>query len=179
MNKTADFTNSVAKLAIGSLDDPKYAVDAHYNPKELQTQHEVPWSTRSQSRDAFDIEYTGAQPRTMELEMLFDAYEGKRGETVQDQLDVLELLASVRVPGSDKAEELRPHMCVVTWGEQGMRPMRCVITGLTTKVTMFGRDGTPLRAVANVKVREARVDRREEANVQQRLANIRNGGAGR
>jgi phage protein U len=172
MTKPASrFLNSIAKLAIGSIDKLELAVDAHYNPKELQSQRDVPWATRSQSHDAFDIEFTGSQPRTMDLEMLFDAYE-QRG-SVQAQLDVLEELASVRVPASKISDELRPHFCVVTWGEKGMRPLRCVITSLTTKVTMFDSDGTPRRAIANLKVREIRIDAREEANAEERIATVK------
>lgn len=153
------FKNTMAKLAIGSLDDSRISVEAHYNPKELGAAREVPWSTRNQSKDAFDIEFTGSQPRTMELEMLFDCYEQEAGVTVQDQLDVLEVLANPRDPHAKDAELLRPHYCVVTWGEKGMHPMRCVILSLATKVTMFATDGTPRRATANVKIREVRIHR--------------------
>jgi hypothetical protein len=61
------FKNSAAKLAIGSLDDASISVEAHYNPKELGSQLNVPWSARNAQKDAFDIEFTGAQPKTMEL----------------------------------------------------------------------------------------------------------------
>ena len=153
------FKNSTAKLAIGSLDDADISVEAHYNPKELAAQLTVPWSAKNPSKDAFDIEFTGAQPKTMELEMLFDCYEGaaEDGKTVKQQLDLLEVLASPRKPDSREADELRPHYCIVTWGPEGPAAMRCVITSLATKVTMFAGNGTPLRAVANVKVQQVHV----------------------
>jgi hypothetical protein len=160
------FKNSTAKLAIGSLDNASISVEAHYNPKELAAQLTVPWAARNAQKDAFDIEFTGAQPKTMELEMLFDCFEGKAedGKTVQQQLDLLEVLASPRLPYSDKADELRPHYCIVTWGDQGPPALRCVITSLATKVTMFSREGTPLRAVANVKVQQVHVTQQSQSD---------------
>ena len=153
------FKNSSAKLAIGSLDNPDISVEAHYNPKELAAQLTVPWAAKNPSKDAFDIEFTGAQPKTMELEMFFDCYEGAApdGKTVQQQLNLLEVLASPRVPDSREADELRPHFCIVTWGPEGPPALRCVIMSLATKVTMFASSGTALRAVANVKVQQVHV----------------------
>ena len=129
------FKNSTARLAIDSLDDPGISVEAHYNPKELAAQLTVPWSAKNPSKDAFDIEFTGAQPKTMEIEMLFDCYEApaQDGKTVQQQLDLLEVLASPRNPGSREADELRPHYCIVTWGPEGPPALRCVITSVATR----------------------------------------------
>ncbi len=145
------FTGSIAKLSIGSLDNTKLSVEAHYNPKDLAYQRSVPWSAHpladKAAKDQLEVEFTGAQPRTMELELLFDAFETTG--TVQAQVDILDELAAV--DGKLK----RPHYCVVTWGERGVRPLRCVIESLTVKYTMFDRMGAPKRAVCNVKVREA------------------------
>jgi hypothetical protein len=157
------FKNSSAKLAIGSLDNANISVEAHYNPKELAAQLTVPWSSRNPQKDAFDIEFNGAQPKTMEIEMFFDCFEGKAedGKTVQQQLNLLEVLASPRSPFADRADEMRPHYCIVTWGEAAPA-LRCVITSLATKVTMFASDGTPLRAVANVKVQQVHVTQKSQ-----------------
>lgn len=167
------FKRSVAKLSIGSLDNPKLEVEAHYNPKELGYQRSVPWAAHplanKKDEDQLEVEFTGAQPRTMELELMFDAFEGS--ETVQAEIDVLDQLAAVD-------EELRrPHFCVVTWGDQGVRPLRCVIESLTVRYTMFDRMGMPKRAMCNVKVREAhlsgdfdRGERRQMAAMRQRMA---------
>ena len=68
----------------------------------------------------------------------------------------LETLASVRVPGSKKEDERRPHRCVVAWGEV-LSEFRCVIESLSTKYTMFSPEGKPLRATCVVKLKEADV----------------------
>jgi hypothetical protein len=156
------FQRSIAKLSIGSLDDPSLSVDAHYNPKELGFSRNVPWSTHQlagHGDDQLEVEFTGAQPRTMDLEMLFDCYEPNPDDarTIEQLVDVIETLATVREPHGDAAHR-RPHFCVVTWGDQGVKPLRCVIESVAVKYTMLDRLGKPLRAMCNLKVREARLN---------------------
>lgn len=152
------FQRTTIKLTIGSLDDPDLAVETDYNPKEIALSRTVPWGTKNHlGKDALDPEFTGSQPRSMELELFFDSYE--TGYPLQDIITNLETMATPTINASDETKR-RPHYCIVTWG-QGKRaafpPMRCVIESVTTKITMFARDGAPLRIVANVKVREARM----------------------
>jgi hypothetical protein len=151
------FKRSVAKLSIGSLDDPDLSVEAHYNPKDLAYQRSVPWAPHpladKAAEDQMEVEFTGAQPRTMDLELLFDSFE--TNDSVKDLVDALDALAAVRDPASPDPQQRRPHYCVVTWGDQGVRALRCVIESLAVKYTMFDRMGAPKRAVCNVKVREA------------------------
>jgi hypothetical protein len=156
------FKPSIAKLSIGSLDTPSLSVDAHYNPKELQFSRSVPWSPHpmadKSAGDQMEVEFTGAQPRTMELEMLFDGYES--ATSVQKCIDDIETLAAVRNP-TGTTDERRPHYCVVAWGDGGLPPLRCVIENVSVRYTMFDRVGTPLRAMCNVKVREAHLKDRD------------------
>ena len=68
-------------------------------------------------------------------------------------------MASVRVPGSKNENERRPHHCVCAWGtalrsSEGNK-FKCVIENITTKYTMFSREGTPLRATVTLKLQEA------------------------
>jgi hypothetical protein len=57
---------------------------------------------------------------------------------------------------STKSHLARPHLCVVAWGDKDLVNFRCVIESLAVKYTMFGTDGRMLRAVCNVKLKEAR-----------------------
>jgi hypothetical protein len=161
------FSPKVAKISIGSLDGgPK--VEAQYNPKELEIQKTVPWSKvneanksngKSTQDQGIHLEFTGAEGRSISVELLFDGYEkdaGGRGVDVSKCVSDLETLASVRVPGSKKEDERRPHRCVVTWGTV-LSEFRCVIDSLSTKYTMFSPEGKPLRATCVVKLKEADV----------------------
>ncbi len=164
---TAPFQPAKAKLTIGSLDDPEVPtglqVEAHYNPKELQVDKTVPWTKVNQANqannDGIHLEFTGAEGRSMSVEMLFDGYEtnGMAGKkTVSQAIADLEKLASVIDPTSTDENKRRPRRCVVSWGS-GMPSFRCVIESISTKYTMMTTDGVPLRATVQVKLKEADV----------------------
>lgn len=170
----------IARLTIGSLDDPKLSVVAQYNPKEIELARTVPWAKhnsdntpearRKKPAPGSDVEYTGGEGRTISLELLFDGVESEK--SVLKQLLDLDEMATPRDATATKTELRRPHQCVVVWGtyaeldprtkerpesERALRPLRCVIDSLTVKYTMFSAEGVPLRAIANVKLREASV----------------------
>jgi hypothetical protein len=178
------------RIKIGSVDDETITVTAQFNPAQLEISQTVPWkkpeSANKQNEDkggkggkaakpgaapatdnAMALEFTGAEGRSMTLELLFDGFEnddlgfakkedGAKSQTVADKVGVLETLATIRVPDSKKDSERIPHKCVVTYKALGKSgKFVCVIESLTTKYTMFAPDGTPLRATCTVKLKEA------------------------
>lgn len=160
--------SSPAKIQIKSLEDGTL-VEAQYNPKELQIDRTVPWSPTgeankgnaqeaSANNGGIHLEFTGAQGRTLSVEMLFDGFEENAGPgfkvDVAGQVSLLEKLASVMEPGSDVEDKRRPHLCMATWGKT-LRGFKCVIESLSTKYTMFDEMGDPLRATCTVKLKEA------------------------
>jgi hypothetical protein len=159
------FTNTEekARLHIGSIEGPAVDVIGDYNPKELQVDKSMPWSKHSYSnkngdtakndRGNLHLEFTGAEGRSMTIELMFDGYED--GESVAGRVADLESLTSVMDPMADDEKMRRPPMCVVAWGNSGLPKFTCVIESLSTKYTMFGADGTPLRATCTVKLKEA------------------------
>ncbi len=165
------FESPPAKLTIASIDTPEIQVQAQYNPRELQLDKQVAWGQHNRldnrawwkrsGKQQSDLEFTGADGRTLTLELLFDGYES--GKSVEPIVEQLEELASVRDPSSSREDDRRPPLCLVTWGPSGdataavggMRPFRCVIESLSVKYTMFSATGTPLRAVCNVKLKES------------------------
>ncbi len=165
------FEPAKAKLTIGSLDEPGVTVRAHYNPKELQVDQAVPWKkpdsanktgTQASGSSGGDdggiaLEFTGAEGRSMSVEMLFDGYEPANGRSVDvaSQVAILEKLAAVRDPKSKDEKMRRPHHCVVAWGDRGLPKFQCVIESLSTKYSMFSSDGQPLRATCTVKLKDA------------------------
>jgi phage protein U len=146
-----------AKISIGSLDEAGIGVDAQYNPKELQIDKSVPWQKHNKANaNGLQLEFTGAEGRTMSIDLLFDGYE--ENTSVQDSVAVLETLATVREPDSPEDDKRRPHHCVVVWGTVmggGDNKFKCVIEQISTKYTMFSQDGTPLRATVTLKLKEA------------------------
>lgn len=160
------FRPAAAKLWIASIDDPKIELRAQYNPRELQIDKQIPWNDakerdnrqgarRTDRSKQADLEFNGAPKRSMQIELLFDGFE--LGQTVEADIETLELLSTVRNPRSSVQEERRPHHCLVAWGAPrgGMRPFCCVIESLATKYTMWSTRGVPLRATCTVKLKEA------------------------
>ncbi len=167
-----------AKVWIGSIDAKdkeggggETAVVAQYNPATLEVSQNVPWkkpdaatqsggggsgpppaATSTKDKNYMVLEFTGAEGRSISLELLFDGVED--GRSVASQVDVLNKLAAVRDAGSTKENERRPHHCVVVWPNT-LPNFKCVIESLSTKYTMFAQDGKPLRATCTVKLKEA------------------------
>jgi hypothetical protein len=171
------FSQPTAKLTIASKDEPGIRVPAQYNPKELQVDQTVPWkkpeaanqtgtekgSGSSAGDDPIALEFTGAEGRTMSVELLFDGYEQKR--SVAGQVALLEQLARVRNPADPDETKRRPHQCIVSWGGAGLPSFECVIESLSTKYTMFSSEGMPLRASCTVKLKEAHaVDKKKSGS---------------
>jgi hypothetical protein len=153
----SNFQPATAKIKIASLDDGT-SIEAQYNPKQLQMTKTVPWQKVNQANQAngqgIHLEFTGAEGREVTVELLFDGFEQQN--SIAGQVQQLETLSSVRDPTSTAEDMRRPHRCVATWG--GTLPsFRCVIESLSTTYTMFGDDGTPLRATCTVTLKEADV----------------------
>ncbi len=145
---------------IGAVDGA-LSIEAQYNPADLQRDKPVKWTThggvgtKGQGTGPLALEYTGAEPRTMTLALLFDTYE--HNTSIEPMIEALESLATPTDPTSSDEVLRAPPLCVVAWGIQGMKPFRCVIESVSTKYTMFSSSGVPLRATCTVKVKEARI----------------------
>jgi hypothetical protein len=161
----APFAATSTKLTIFSHDEPdnkSLEVKAQYNPKELQVDRTIPWAKPQATNKtgnagdagAIRLEFTGAEGRSMSVELLFDGYETGGGD-VATRIAALEKLASVRTADGSKSVERRPHHCCVLWGQNGLPKFNCVIESLSIKYQMFSDDGKPLRATATVKLKEA------------------------
>jgi len=159
------FQPAAAKLSIASLDRTDLFVDAQYNPKELQIAHTVGWadhkSTTGQSKDMVS-EFGGANPQTMQIELLFDGFEteGVAGGRykVAKHIERLKQMTAVLEPTSKDPEKRRPHYCVVVWGNGGLPKLRCIVESMTTKYTMFSSEGEVLRATVTISVKEVNIE---------------------
>jgi hypothetical protein len=161
------FASTKVKFTIGSLDepnDPELTITAQYNPKELQVDRNVPWAkppatnkSNNQGPGSPDggirLEFTGAEGRSVQVELLFDGVETDGGD-VETRIRGLQRLASVRKTDGDDNER-RPHHCIMRWGDRGLPSYRCVIASLSVKYQVFSDEGKPLRATATVKLNEA------------------------
>jgi hypothetical protein len=145
-----------AKLKILALEPrgTRHKVVAQFNPKEVQIDKSVPWKPQAR-RGTSDLEYTGCDPRTMSLELLFDGFD--TGLSVQGALDDLNRLTQSFGTGRD---ERRPPKVKVIWGTDDTASVNLpefngVVESVSIKYTMFSGEGVVLRATASVKLKEA------------------------
>jgi len=123
------------------------AVTAQFNPKEVSIDKSVPWKTHKGSNtDPPALEFTGAQPKKLDVELMFDLFESK-GDVYSQYISALEQLALIQ------DETKRPPLVTVTWGT--MPAFQGVISHLNVKYTMFLPDGTPCRATASIRMKQA------------------------
>ena len=160
----SNFLSATEKLHLHS-DEVDVDCVAQYNPKDLTIDKKVPWQKHSYTNKGNDLaskgrghiayEFTGAEGRTVTVELLFDAFGG--GDNTVDvpaQVALLEKLAAVMDPSSPDEDKRRPPLCLVVWGKS-LPSFTCVITQLTTKYTVFNSGGYPLRATCTVVLQEA------------------------
>jgi hypothetical protein len=90
----------------------------------------------------------------MTAELLFDGVE--EGVSIRPLLDDLIALTEPREMKTSDAWLRRPPLCVAIWGSDE-RKFRCIVETVATKITMFSKDGQPLRATCTVTLKEANV----------------------
>lgn len=155
------FTPATDRLVIATVDGAELdqiEVSAQYNPKELGKQAQATWSPangngKKPSGGKQTLSWTGTAPQTMTAELLFDGVE--ENKSIQPAIDALISLTEPRRMQSSDAWQRRPPLCVAVWGVSPA--FRCIVAGVQVKVTMFGKDGTPLRATCTVTLTEADV----------------------
>jgi hypothetical protein len=132
----------------GGSDD--VVVEAQFNPKEVSVDKSVPWQ-RQKKQGAADLEYTGGEPKTMSIELMFDGFES--GAPIQNAIDKIHALSDI------DASLKRPPKVKVIWGVEGAPGMipkfEGVIESVAIMYTMFNGNGVPLRATAKLRFKEA------------------------
>jgi hypothetical protein len=141
------------KVAIVGL-EIKVALEAQYNPKELQIDKSAEWKPHNTvQNNAGDLQYSSSPARTLSMELLFDTYES--GEDVHEKyVSKLLRLISVMNPDGD-VNTKRPSLLQVRWADPAPTRFQCVLQSVSTKYTMFTQTGTPVRATCTVKFLEA------------------------
>jgi hypothetical protein len=154
------WTHRGNKFVIGTLHGAPVEIIAQYNPKELSRQAAATWTPHPNTSARYSengeskmwAQYATTAPRSMTLELLFDGYE--EGKSIAPIVADLERL-TIPVDMSSRDEtKRRPQLCVAVWGTQ---QLRCVVTSVATKLTMFDESGEPLRASCTVVLTEVDV----------------------
>ena len=163
-NKTALglFTPATEKLVIGTVDGGDanaIEVVAQYNPREVSLQAQAQWEAtngngKKASGSSQALAWHGTNPQTMTVELLFDGVE--ENITVRPLIDAMIALTEPREMNTKDAWLRRPPLCVAIWGSDP-RKFRCIVQSVQTKITMFDKQGQPLRATCTATLMEADV----------------------
>ncbi|HKE17905.1 MAG TPA: hypothetical protein VKB80_23675 [Kofleriaceae bacterium] len=136
------------KCMIKNLDTGE-SVEAFFNPKEVGINKKVPWNKhKSTKANNPELEFTDAEPKELQVELLFDTYEA-RNCVHKEFVSRLEAFTKII---DEKTR--RPPMCIFLWG-RNFPSFMGVIESLSTKYTMFLPDGTPVRATVSLSMKEA------------------------
>lgn len=164
-------TGELTHAVIMNDDHPGEAVTCLFNPTEYTVAKSNQWEpTRASPKDVPVTTFGGGGVRTMTLELFFDCLEdknnnrGQRGkkDDVREYTNKLWKLASVDPRLKNRTtQQGRPPRVVFQWGAAWS--FKAVITSLSIRYTLFGRDGMPLRAIASVTFQEV-----EDENAQKR-----------
>jgi hypothetical protein len=115
-----------------------------FNPAEYTIKKSVNWKEhRTPGLDSPEEQFTTGDPARLSLELFFDTYEDKKD--VRQHTDQIAKLAIV------DTEKHRPPVCLFVWG--GFE-FQGTLEEVTQRFTMFLAEGTPVRAVLNVTLKE-------------------------
>jgi Contractile injection system tube protein len=146
---------SLARVQLISLDVKYLKIDlvAQFNPAQLQLEDGATWTPAPNAKaDLPHFEFTGGKGCSLSVELFFDTFENGR-DVKRDYVDQLVKLVRVMKPGGTDEDGKRPPMVELRWGT-GFPPFRGVIESVSTKLTMFRSDGTPVRATCALKLLE-------------------------
>jgi nucleoid-associated protein YgaU len=133
-------------------------IEAAFNPSHLKFTRSASWKSQGAAlRDVPELQFTGAQPRTLNVDLLFDTYDtdqppsGKR--KVTELTDQMLKLTTVESHG----DKHRPPVCRLRWGSAGVF-FQGVLEQLTQDFVLFTESGTPVRAKVGCNFKEWRTN---------------------
>jgi nucleoid-associated protein YgaU len=132
------------------------AISALFNPDKLVFNKSVNWEKQSAAqRDVPELQFTNAEPRTLNLDLFFDSYDNENAEKedVRTHTDKLLHLTTVEEHG----DKHRPPVCRLSWGSVGVF-FQGVLQTLEQQFTLFMENGTPVRATLRCTFKEWRTN---------------------
>jgi nucleoid-associated protein YgaU len=166
---------------------------ALFNPNQLRYENRAEWRTTAAAAQSIAagfqrMEFQAAPPRTLTVDLFFDAYEGSVqpaaagvfDQTLPDDpllpgeinaLDVTAITSRVEQLTRVASDLHRPPVCRLEWGSTLFQG---VLTQLNQDLTFFMADGTPVRAtlgctfMAYQTFDEARISELHSADVAKR-----------
>ena len=128
--------------------DGSIVVNFMFNPKEYTIAQQVDYNTEPMGDSTERTELRNVASRTLNLpELIFDTYEEMTDVTQKTQ-GLLDLLQPKEEQGQNKPV---PRKVLFEWGTFSFE---AYLTSVTQRFTLFRPDGTPVRAMVTVELRE-------------------------
>jgi nucleoid-associated protein YgaU len=121
-------------------------VVAGFNPGHMKFSRNANWkSLGAAQRDVPELQFTGAEPRTLNLDLLFDTYDTDEAASAKRKVTELtdEVLKLTTV--ESHGDKHRPPVCRLRWGAAGVF-FQGVLQHLDQDLVLFMENGTPVRA---------------------------------
>jgi nucleoid-associated protein YgaU len=145
-----------AKAVLAEQADTSKQLVFHFNPTTVSFTRAVAFNrTPKQGSNDPPVQFTGAGPTSMSLQILLDAVGTGRTAGVQPEIDLL--VSWTTVPDVTKPGEGPPRL-VFTWGVLTINKEKTLVGYLEQlKVTceLFDRQGCPLRATVDLTLKSA------------------------
>ncbi|MEV5942972.1 LysM peptidoglycan-binding domain-containing protein [Streptomyces sp. NPDC051994] len=130
-------------------------VKFQFNPSQVQLGRSASWHTApavAYTRGA-PPKFTGAQPASLQLEVFLDASGTPNSTTVQKQVELLLSCCEV-TSQSVSAKAPSPPWVKFSWGSFSTVQFTAYVTSVNAHYTLFGPNGTPLRATCTLALTE-------------------------
>jgi nucleoid-associated protein YgaU len=130
-------------------------ISAEFNPNKLVFSKSVNWKKQeAKDRDVPELQFTNAQARTLNLDLLFDTYDTPGMEKEDVRTKYTQKLLDLTTVDGDKH---RPPVCRLFWGRVGWF-FQGVLEQLEQQFTLFMENGTPVRATSRCTFKEWRTN---------------------
>lgn len=163
-------TGELTRAIITADEGGAGSVQCLFNPGEYTIAKSNHWEPRrNQSKNVPALEFTGGGGRTLTMELMFDTYEQPKGNdreqaksaSVSDYIQTLWKMTEIDTALKNaKTGQGRPPVVTFQWGSEWS--FQAVITSLSVRYTLFRRDGTPVRALANITFQEAQDPKKQK-----------------
>jgi hypothetical protein len=147
------------KAQLINVDKPGDApIECMFNPKEYSIAKQNTWKPgHARGHNVPDMQYSGGNPATLTLQLMFDTYNGPSGSK-DVRTEFTQKIWNLAMVDEDLKDNQtssgRPPKVRFQWGPSWS--FEAVITSITQKFTLFGQDGTPVRATLDVTFQQIR-----------------------
>ena len=142
-------TGELTKAYLVNLETGR-RIQCLFNPNEYSISKSNSWKEKStRSSNVPRLEFTGGGPTELKLDLFFDTYES--GGSARDYVKDIISLTQISSSGSGDPE---PPRCMFSWGTNF--EFEAVVSNVSARFTLFRADGTPVRAVVSLTLKECK-----------------------